>query len=229
MAAQGTGHDEVPPPGTNAWYVRGAKTPNGFWRVRCHLDDRHPDGRIIPDPGPLSGVFVLWEADVDQSGRPVLSVSPKAAPGAPPVWFVALHEPSATPAAVALVAFATGHRDPGTVVPDAEFFHLPVRNDEQVGAIRWWPDEAVVDQVFVRRDMRRTHLATVLIYAASAFHQFNGWPGRLHSDGRRTTLGESLVAGLRHPQRIASLTSLMPSMDPDPDPSPDDPLSSGSP
>ena len=56
-------------------------------------------------------------------------------------------------------------------------------------------------------------MATAVIYAASAYHQLHGWPGRLHSDGRRTTLGEQLVAGLRHPDRIAPLETLMPPMD----------------
>jgi hypothetical protein len=54
-----------------------------------------------------------------------------------------------------------------------------------VGAIRWWHGEAVVDQLFVHKD-HRNHLGTVLVYATSAFHQFNDG-GHLHSDGRRTT------------------------------------------
>lgn len=79
---------------------------------------------------------------------------------------------------------------------------------------RWWRNDAVVDQVYVSPDMRRSHLATHVIYAASAFHQLHGWPGRLHSDGRRTMLGEALVAEFRHPGRIAPLEKLLTPMDP---------------
>jgi hypothetical protein len=57
-------------------------------------------------------------------------------------------------------------------------------------------------------------VASALIYAASAYHQLHGWAGRLHSDGRRTSMGQQLVAGLRHPDRIAPLSTLMPPMDP---------------
>jgi hypothetical protein len=36
-------------------------------------------------------------------------------------------------------------------------------------------------------------LATLLRSSASAFHQPNGWPGALRSDGRRTDLGERSI------------------------------------
>jgi len=127
---------------------------------------------------------------------------------------VELPEPEAVPRAVTLVGFPTEDLPPGTVVRDPVFFHLPVQSDQQVGAIRWWPDEAVVDQVYVSADWRRRHIASALIYAASSFHQLNGWPGRLHSDGRRTVMGDQLVAGLRHPDRIAPLAVRQPPMDP---------------
>lgn len=204
---------QVPPAGTASWYVRSAKLGRGRWQVRCHVDDRHPDGEVIDQPGELDGLFVLWDADVDAEDRPLLAVNPAVAPGAPSAWFVHLHEPGPQPATV-LVGFDTPHLPAGTVVPDPVFFHMPVRSEQQVGAIRWWHDEAVVDQLFVRHDMRRRHVGTILVYAASAFHQFNGWKGRLHSDGRRTTLGDAFVTGLRHPERIASLEQLMPPMDP---------------
>lgn len=205
---------DVPPTGTSAWYVRSEALTFGRWRVRCHVDDRHPDGEVVADPGPLDETFLLWDADLDGQGRPVLSVNPAVAPGAPAMWFVHLDERDADPPATALVAFATDDLPAGTVVSDPVFFHMPVRSDEQVAAIRWWHDEAVVDQVYVAEPMRRRHVGTVAIYAASAFHQFHGWPGRLHSDGRRTVLGEALVAGLRHPDRIAELGTLLSPMDP---------------
>ena len=205
---------EVPPAGTPAWYVREEALPGGRWRVRCIVDDRHGDGEVVDDPTGSEDSFVLWRAGLDDEGRPFVRVDPAAVPDAPPLWFVELHERDASPRAVTIVGFATEHLPPGTVVPDTVFFHLPVRSEEQVAALRWWPDEAVVDQVFVGDAWRRRHAATAVIYAASAFHQFNGWPGRLHSDGRRTTMGDQLVAGLRHPDRIAALSERMDPMDP---------------
>jgi GNAT superfamily N-acetyltransferase len=175
----------------------------------------HADGTVVAEPGPVDDIFVLWDADVADDDRPSLQVSPAVAPDAPPIWFVHLDDRS-DPPATSLVAFDTDDRPPGTVVTDAEFFSMPVRNDQQVAAIRWWHDEAVVDQIYVRPDMRRRQVGTVVIYAASAFHQLNGWPGRLHSDGRRTTMGDALVTALRHPDRIAALTTTMPPMDPPP-------------
>lgn len=206
--------DEPPPAGTSAWYVREAPLRHGRWQVRCHVDDRHPDGEVVDEPGDVDGVFVLWHASESTDGHSTIELAPGVCPGAPDCWFVALPERDAQPEAMTLVAFSTPHQPAGTVVSDAEFFHLPVRSDEQLGAIRWWPDEAVVDQVYVHGDWRRRHVATVLIYTASAYHQHQGWPGRLHSDGRRTKMGDALVTGLRHPDRIAPLQLVLPPMDP---------------
>jgi hypothetical protein len=206
----------VPPSGTAAWYERQEPLANGRWRVRCWLGGDHPDGSVVDDPGDTSDLFELWRADLDEEGRPRLWVNPEAIPGSPAMWFVALPEPSGPRRAMALVGFDDPCLPAGVVVPDAVFFHLPVRNDDQVGAVRWWRDEAVVDQVYVGERWRRRHVATAVIYAASAYHQLHGWPGRLHSDGRRTTLGQQLVAGLRHPDRISPLDTLMPPMDESP-------------
>jgi len=179
------------------------------------MHDRHPDGEVIASPGDHAGDFLLWDADIDADDRSVLTVAPCVRAGSPDAWFVVLEEGNGAERTCTLVAFATPHLATGTVVTDPVFFHMPVRSDEQVGAIRWWPEDAVVDQVFVGREWRRSHLATVLIYSASAYHQHHGWPGRLHSDGRRTMLGEALVAEFRHPGRIARLDKLLSPMDPE--------------
>ena len=205
----------VPAPGTHAWYHRQEPLDGRRWRVRCLFSDDHPDGAVVEDPAELPGRFEIWRADLDERGRPRVLVQPEAAPGSPTMWFVALPELDDPRPAMTLVGYEHDVVAPGVVVPDATFFHLPTRSRDQVGAIRWWRDEAVVDQVYVGEGWRRRHVATALIYAASAYHQLHGWPGRLHSDGRRTSMGEHLVAGLRHPDRIASLDRLMPPMDPD--------------
>lgn len=204
----------LPEAGTAAWYQRRAALPGGRWSVRCLFSDDHPDGTAVEDADAYEGRFEIWRADLDEQRRPRLLVNPDAAPGSPPMWFVGLPEPRGPEPAMALVGFDTPHVEPGTVINDATFFHLPVRTEEQVAAIRWWRDRAVVDQVFVGEAWRRRHAATAIIYAASAYHQLHSWGGRLSSDGRRTTLGEQLVAGIRHPGRIAELDRLMPPMDP---------------
>jgi len=206
----------APPAGTAAWYERISSLSGGRWHVRCWMHDRYSDGEVIVEPGDHRGDFLLWDADSDSGDRPVISVSPAVRPDSPDVWFVELHDEDAHGPAVTLVAFDTPHMAPGTVIDDPTFFHLPVRSDEQVAAIRWWRTDAVVDQVYVRPELRRSHLATHVIYAASAFHQHHGWPGRLHSDGRRTMLGEALVAEFRHPGRIAPLDTLLSPMDEEP-------------
>jgi hypothetical protein len=212
--ADATDGSPLPDAGTAAWYHRQEKLPGGRWRVRCLFSDDHPDGTAVHDPDPDlgAGCFEIWRADLGADGRPRVLVSADAAPGAPTMWFVGLPEPDGDDPAMTLVGYASEVRPPGTVVPNAEFFHLPTRNEDQVGAIRWWR-RGVVDQVYVGDLWRRRHVASALIYAASGYHQLHGWPGRLRSDGRRTVLGDHLVAGLRHPDRIAPLDQRMPAMD----------------
>ncbi len=68
--------------------------------------------------------------------------------------------------------------------------------------IRWWADTAVVDEIDVQAERRRTHLGGKLIYTAPGYHQQQGRPDRLHSDGRRTDLVQRFVVGLRRPDRV---------------------------
>lgn len=204
----------VPESGTNAWYHREEALAQGRHRVCCYFSDEHPDGAVVTGPLAPSERFRIWRAGVDEAGRPMVEVNPDAAPGSPGMWYVTLPEFGGDRRAMILVGYAHEALPPGVVVPDSTFFSLPVRNRDQVGAIRWWWDEAVVDEVYVAERWRRRHVATALIYAASAYHQLHGQPGRLHSDGRRTALGQQLVAGLRHPDRIAELDELIAPMDP---------------
>jgi len=56
---------------------------------------------------------------------------------------------------------------------------------------------------------------TSLLHAAGAWQQANRWPGFIHSDGRRTVLGQLFLAAKRNPGRIRELSETMPDMDPD--------------
>jgi GNAT superfamily N-acetyltransferase len=205
----------VPPSGTPAWYVRGAALPGGKFQVRCIIDEAQADGVVLDDPVEDHGMFLQWRAGLDGSGRPRMQISPLAVPGAPQMWFVDVTELDAEPPARSLVGFASGHLPSGTVVSNAIFFSMPVTSDQQAGAVRWWFEDGVVDQVYVAPEWRRRGVASLLLYTADAYHQFNGWPQSVHSDGRRTALGEALVAGLRFPERIAQLTEQMLPMDPE--------------
>ena len=205
----------APPAGTPAWYVREAALPGGRFQVRCIIDDAQSDGVVLEDPIDDKGMFLQWRAELDDKGRPRLSISPLAVPGTPELWFVDVPELEANPPARSLVGFATDHLPAGTVVSNATFFSMPVKSDQQAGAVRWWFEDGVVDQVYVAPEWRRRGVASRILYSADAYHQFNGWPQSVHSDGRRTALGEALVAGLRFPDRIAQLTDEMLPMDPD--------------
>jgi hypothetical protein len=203
----------LPPDGTPTWCVRVAPLPGGRWRVRGYFDDAFPLGTVVEEPIDTTGMFEIAAADLDAEGRPNVRVSPEATGHRVPLWFVHLRDRDDPRPNATLVAFSSDHVAPGTVLSDAQFFHLPVPNAEQVGAIRWWTDEALIDQVYVADAWRRRHLATAILYSASAFHQFNGWPGWLHADGRRTVSGEYLALGLRHPNGFAPLEQLTASMD----------------
>ncbi len=210
---------EPPPLGTPAWYVRDRQAADGRWDVRCYLSEDHEDGAIVDSPTGLDAVYNLWQATVGDDGHSVLHINTTIVPKAPDLWFVALP----TPAEVrqqghanvhTLVGFATGDLPVGTVISNAEFFGLAVKSEEQVAAVRWWPDEAIVDQVLVAPNSQHEQLASTMIYAAMAYHQHRGWPGRLHSDGQVVKIGEATVTGRRHLSRMTSLNEVLPPLEP---------------
>jgi hypothetical protein len=126
---------------------------------------------------------------------------------------VSIDEPGELPAAT-LVAYAGEDFPAGTVIGAKEYATVHVSSEDQAGAVRWIRDRGLVHQIFVGAKWRRRHLGTLLLYVASAFHQANGWPGKLYGDGRRTEMGESFVSTLGHQHRIAPLSEVMPPMDP---------------
>ncbi len=202
--------------GLNRWYLRRQQSGPRFWEMSLYRSDHAPNGVVVDArnvPEGLDDAFEAWRTEVT-GGRLVIRIHPDVAPGALPVWYCAVPDRRDPDPAVTLVAFATVHVPFDTVIDRGEFIGLPVRNDEQVAAIRWWTHDGAVDQVYVRSDLRRTHLAAKILRAADAYHQANGWAGRLHADGRRTELGNHLVQSIV-PERVEAWRVRMPPMDPE--------------
>jgi hypothetical protein len=193
-------------------YTPDFELENGLWAVTCRLSDEHPDGSTVADPNPAWPMF--WQTTASTDGLLHIRMADFVTPDAPDVWFVYVDEPKADPPAANLVAYANDRMPAGTVITKYRFATLGVHNDEQVAAIRWYPRDGLIHQVFVSEQWRRQALGTRIIYSAGAFHIANRWPGRLHGDGRRTDLGEKFVAGLQKPERVAPRTAVMPPMDP---------------
>ncbi|CAB4610521.1 unannotated protein [freshwater metagenome] len=207
----------LPPQGTPMWHIREAPLPLGRWRCRTIGDDTHDDSEVVTGPIDTGDSFVYGYCDVDAMGRSVMHLNPVVIPDAPALWFVALPDRTDPRPAMTLVGFATDHLPPGTIIGDPEFFSLPVDPTEQVGAISWWFEEGVVDQLFIAEQWRRHHLARLFTAAAQGFQVHNGWPPKLTSNGRRTALGEHLATRALFPDRYAPLEVLAPPMDPTPD------------
>lgn len=183
--------------------------------MRGFITDDHPDGTLV-GPGIDESTLPLdrmhWAVDVDHAGRSTVVVSDWAVEGAPDLWYVRVPGEVDGRATFTIAAYATAHLPDGTVVRNAEFLVMPVASDEQVGAVRWFTDDGLVDQVYVAPERRGAHVARKLLYAAAAMHQHHGWAGSLHGGPRRTDLGESLAA--RHPERLAARTEIGLMVDP---------------
>ena len=154
-----------------------------------------------------------WQVTEAPGALARVSVGSYLLPNPPALWYVWVDEPKTKPAGTNLVAFGGDRFEPGTIVNRYTFATAGVPNGEQAGAVRWYPGDGQVHQVYVSPAWRRQFVASTMLYVADAFHQANGWEGRLHGDGRRTALGQMLAAGLRHPNRARELTEEMPPMD----------------
>jgi GNAT superfamily N-acetyltransferase len=178
------------------------------------MTDEESDGAFVETPDPLWPI--LWTTSGSDRGILRVAIAPLIAPAAPALWFVQIDEPRSSPPATHLVAFANDARPVGTVVNQYQFATMGVHSDEQAAAVRWYPRDGLVHQVYVAPQWRRHQVGTLILYAAGAVHQSMGWPGRLHSDGRRTAAGDALTSNILHPVRIAPLSETMPDMDPRP-------------
>lgn len=195
----------------NTWYSLRGQDTAGRWLIDAVLSDHFSDGsrqhRPVPD-----GATVIWTTSATADGMLHLQVIADSRPETP-VWFVIADEPVARHPACNVVAFTGDHVPDGTIVDQRTFARLRVANAHQVGAIRWYRT-GLIHQIFVRKDFRRNHLGTMLLYACSSWQQANAWPGKVYGDGRRTIVGEKFVANVRHPNRHDELVEVLPDMDP---------------
>jgi GNAT superfamily N-acetyltransferase len=193
-------------------YTRGERLPSGIYPTTARMTDDLADGAMVHSPDPTWPL--LWQTFGTDRGILRVQVADVVAPEAPGLWFVQIDEPRSSPPATHLVGFANDARPAGTVVTQYQFATMGVSSDEQAGAVRWYPRDGLVHQVYVAPQWRRLQVGTLILYAAGAVHQSMGWSGRLHSDGRRTPAGEALTSTILHPVRIAPLSETMPDMDP---------------
>jgi hypothetical protein len=198
-------------PARNIAYTRDGSISPGVFATTARMTDDGADGEYVDEPD--AAWPMLWQTRVTERGILRVEVSPLVAPEAPSIWFVLVDEPKASPPATNLVGFATEARPAGTVVNHYQFATMGVPNDQQVAAVRWYPRDGLVHQVFVAPQWRRQQVGSLILYAAGGVHQSMGWPGKLHSDGRRTPAGDALTSNILHPVRIAPLTQTMPDMD----------------
>jgi GNAT superfamily N-acetyltransferase len=199
-------------PPKNIVYVRGDRMPGDAWATTARMTDSESDGAHLPEDNPEWPI--LWQTFPAERAVMRVSVSVEIAPEAPSIWFVMIDEPKANPPAMNLVGFATDARPAGTVVNRYQFATMRTHSDQQVAAVRWYPRDGLVHQVYVAPEWRRQQVGSLILYSAGAVHQSMGWAGKLHSDGRRTTAGDALTSNILHPVRIAPLSETMPDMDP---------------
>ncbi len=197
----------------NVLYRRDGRLSSGLWRVAAFGDETVADGTIV-DGGIEPDQEAAWRVEEASPGLAHITIGRYLLAEQPALWFVWVDEPKADPAGTNLVAFGGDRFAPGTVISRYAFATAGVPNGEQAGAVRWYPRDGLVHQIFVAPQWRRRFVASTLLYTADAFHQAQGWPGKLHADGRRTALGQLFAAGLRHPNRARALTEEMPAMDP---------------
>lgn len=153
-----------------------------------------------------------WEADFDPANGRLLSVDVR---GGPPMWFVEDDSGmSADPLEMALIAFASFHFPPGFMLSNDEFEGMPVTSEEQIGAIKWWPGNGQIHEIYVQPAHRRQGVGGALIHAAGA-HQITAGRPTLWSSGERTDLGEAFARARGGALRAAPWGRRMPPMTPD--------------
>lgn len=174
------------------WGRRPAASPPGAYEVLVVPGDEHVDGTLVDLEGePPRPPIVVTR--LDGSGRITdIAVAAELASTAPSLWYVEVPETSAQPPAMVLVAYSTPDLADGTVVDNAGFATMPVSSEAQVGAIRWWPANGQIHQIYVGPEHRRKGIGRKLFAAAGGYVAARGWP-RLWVSGERTDLGEAAL------------------------------------
>ncbi|NRQ48744.1 GNAT family N-acetyltransferase [Aeromicrobium stalagmiti] len=208
---------------TALWRVRALDPTGAISWTALVRSDLHPDGADVE----LAEADALDEIANDAVGFARLApdgsvarveLTSRAVPLLPPLWFVEVPEPDASPPATSLVAF-TGHGiESGSLLDPDAARAAPVRNADQLAALRWYPATGEVDQVYVHPGQRRHGIGTAIVLAAAIVTFPRGW-ARLWGDGQRTSDGEAMRSTSIWSHRAAPLTHLAPPMTP-PAPSP---------
>jgi len=191
------------------WYQRSPLVTGRLFEARAYRNDDHPDGTVIDvgpdDPHGPRGDLV-GTVGFDDNRRTRVILTEPGFSGAPALWFVGVPSEAMGRPQMSLAAFATSHLPDGTVITNATFFSMPVRTDEQVGAIRWWADTGMVDQIFVHEPHRNSYVGLKLAATADGIHHHHGWPGAIHVGGNRTDLGQKAVEARANPHRSGPRT-----------------------
>lgn len=190
------------------WALRTAALPGGRFELVALVSGHHPDGARVgpgPDLAEFPDAIELLTVRLDRLRRPVVAIAPWATAEAPGLWFVEADASTPDRALHSLVAFGSEHHADGTVIPNAAFFTLPVRSDQQLAALRWDTATGEIDQIYVAPGARDRGVAKKLIIAGGAYHAHRGWEGKIHIGGRRSDAVEEMLAG-RSPLRIRPRT-----------------------
>lgn len=190
------------------WALRTAALPGGRFELVALVSGHHPDGARVgpgPDLAEFPDAIELLTVRLDRLRRPVVAIAPWATAEAPDLWFVEADASTPDRALHSLVAFGSEHHADGTVIPNAAFFTLPVRSDQQLAALRWDTATGEIDQIYVAPGARDRGVAKKLIIAGGAYHAHRGWEGKIHIGGRRSDAVEEMLAG-RSPLRIRPRT-----------------------
>jgi hypothetical protein len=149
---------------------------------------------------------LIGSLDVDEQRRPKITIAEAAMRGAPPLWFVEIPSERDGRQQLSLVAYASNVFPTGTIITNATFFSAPVKSEAQVGAVRWFADNGLVDQLFVADSFRNQLVAMSLMFAADGMHHHLGWSGVIHVGGNRTDLGQQAAQRALNQQRVAPWT-----------------------
>jgi GNAT superfamily N-acetyltransferase len=219
------GRIDLPAP----WYLRVRYDDEGAnGALFVFFDGRHSAGKKVEHPERTTETDQAVGAGAEgfarftsvQGHRRVNLVSlPNGGPSglftrAPDLCFVLSSEPRATPPALTLLAFS-GPAPDGTVLTSDEAAAQGLEPATQVAAVRWFPSNGLVHQVYVAPSWRRRQVASKLLSVADLISATHDWP-LLHGGAERTELGDLLVTNAHGywRSRLAPRTKVMPPMTP---------------